>query len=148
MIARISTYFDCNEEELWKRIIEPKSLQFVAAPILRFVPLIEGALNGEWVIGRTYELKLYFLRIIPFGYHHITIVTIDRESNTIVSNESGTLVPVWHHTIRFGRCGQNKISYTDEIEIEVGWLKIPIWVFAQLFYRHRQRRWKLLLAKV
>jgi len=37
------------------------------------------------------------------------------------------------------------VSYTDEIEIQAGWLTPGIWLFAQLFYRHRQRRWKALL---
>lgn len=33
----------------------------------------------------------------------------------------------------------------DEIEIKAGWLTIFIWLFVQLFYHHRQRRWKILL---
>jgi len=145
MIARISTYFDCTEEKLWEKIIEPKSLQFVASPMLSFKPLIKGELDGEWVIGKTYELKLHFLKIVPLGRHRIKIVTIDRESNTIVSNESSALASVWNHTIRFEKCEQNKLSYSDEIEIKAGWLTIAIWAFAQLFYRHRQKRWKILL---
>lgn len=145
MIVRISTYFDCTEEKLWKKIIEPKSLQFVTAPILSFRPLVKGELDGEWVIDKTYELKLYFLNILPLGRHRIKIVTIDRESNTIVSNESGTLAPVWNHTIRFDKGEQNKLNYTDEIEIKAGWLSMAIWAFAHLFYRYRQKRWKILL---
>ena len=145
MIARISTYFDCTEEKLWKKIIEPKSLQFVASPILSFKPLVKGDLDDKWVIGKTYELKLYFLNILPLGRHRIKIVTINRESNTIVSTESSTLVPVWNHTVRLGQCEQNKLIYTDEIEIKAGWLTMATWVFAQLFYRHRQKRWKILL---
>lgn len=145
MIARISTHFDCTEEELWKKIIEPKSLQFVASPILSFNPLVKGELDGEWIIGKTYEAKLHFLNILPLGRHRIKIITIDRKSNIIVSNESGLLAPVWNHTIRFGQSGQRKLRYIDEIEIKAGWLTIAIWVFSHLFYRHRQRRWKILL---
>ena len=145
MIARISTYFDCTEEKLWEKIIEPKSLQFVASPVLSFRPLFKEELDGEWVIGKTYELKLYFLNILPLGRHRIKIVTIDRESNTIISNESGMLTPVWNHTIWFRQVEQSKLSYTDEIEIKAGWLTVAIWVFAHMFYRHRQKRWKILL---
>ena len=145
MIARISTYFNCTEEELWEKIIEPKSLQFVASPILSFNPIVKGELDGEWVIGKTYELKLYFLNILPLGRHRIKIITIDRKSNIIVSNEIGALAPVWNHTIRFGQCERRKLRYIDEIEIKAGWLTIGIWVFSHLFYRHRQRRWKILL---
>ena len=145
MIARIATYFDCTQEKLWEKIIEPKSLQFVASPVLSFKALVMGKLDGEWIIGKTYELKLYFLNILPLGRHRIKIVTIDRESNIIVSNESGMLARVWNHTIRFHQGEQGKLSYTDEIEIKAGWLTMAIWVFAHLFYRHRQKRWKILL---
>ncbi len=145
MIARISTYFDCTEEKFWKKIVEPKSLQFVASPILSFQPLVKGEFDEKWVIGKTYELNLYFLNVLPLGRHRTKIVTIDKESNTIASTESSTLVPVWNHTIRFNQCEQNKLIYTDEIEIKAGWLTIFVWIFAQLFYRHRQKRWKLML---
>ena len=145
MIARISTYFDCTAEKLWEKIIEPKSLQFVASPILSFQPLVKGELDGEWIVGKTYELKLRFLNILPLGRHRIQIVTIDRKSNTIVSDESGTLAPVWKHTIRFGQGEESKLSYTDEIEIKAGLLTMAVWLFAHLFYRHRQKRWRKLL---
>jgi hypothetical protein len=39
-------------EKLWEKIIEPKSLQFVASPVLSFKPLVMGELDGEWIIGK------------------------------------------------------------------------------------------------
>ena len=145
MFARISTVFDCTEEAFWEAISKPASLQFVASPVLSFRELVKGELGGEWVIGKTYSLKLYFLNIVPLGLHRIKLVTMDRKSKTIVSCESGFLSPVWNHTIRFRQIGKNKLRYTDEIEIGAGWLTVAIWAFAHLFYRHRQRRWRILL---
>jgi hypothetical protein len=146
MIARISTHLPCSETELWQKIIEPASLQHVASPILSFVPEHEGDLSGEWQTGTPYPLKLYFLKFIPLGRHTITLVEIDKETNTIVSVESGRLANVWNHTIRFREVTPGRLLYTDEIEIEAGWLTPVIWLFAQIFYRHRQRRWKVLLG--
>lgn len=145
MIARISTRLACSERDLWQKIIEPKSLQFVASPLVSFEPLQQGALAGEWQVGIPYPLKLYFLKFIPLGRHTIQLVRIDKETNTIVSQESGRLTRVWNHTISFREITLNVVSYTDEIEIQAGWLTPAIWLFAQLFYRHRQRRWKVLL---
>jgi hypothetical protein len=54
---------------------------------------------------------------------------------------------VWNHNISFREVGPGKVSYADEIEIQAGWLTPAIWLFAHLFYRHRQRRWKVLLKK-
>ncbi len=147
MIARISTLLDFTEADFWKKVIEPRSLQFVASPILSFRPTLTDEFEGEWVEGKTYDLKLYFLKIVPLGHHKIKLVKIDRQSNTIVSNESGTLVPVWNHAISFRKIEQDKLLYTDEIEIKAGVLTPAIWIFACLFYRHRQKRWKILLKK-
>lgn len=145
MTTRISTIFNCSEEELWQKIIEPTSLQYVASPILSFVPIQEGSLSGEWKVGTPYSLKLYFLKFIPLGQHTIKLVKIDKETNTIVSQENGHLAKVWNHIISFKEERPGVVSYTDEIEIRAGLLTPSIWLFSQLFYRHRQRRWKVLL---
>jgi hypothetical protein len=145
MIALISTHFDCTAQELWEKISQPQSLQFVSSPLLRFKPLEKGALDDEWTVGKTYALKLYFLNLVPFGRHNIKLVTIDKASNTIESHENGTLAPVWNHTIRFRQVEPGRLHYTDEIEIQAGWRTVAVWAFAHLFYRYRQRRWKKLL---
>jgi hypothetical protein len=145
MLARISTAFDCTAERLWKEISCPASLRFVSAPVLHFEPLVAGDLDDEWVVGKTYLLRLSLFGFLPAGEHRITLVTIDREANLIESQESGALSPVWNHTIRFHCLEDGKLHYTDEIEIRAGLLTWVVWAFAHLFYRHRQRRWKILL---
>jgi hypothetical protein len=147
MNAKISTTFACSEQDLWQKIIEPKSLQFVAAPILKFIPEQENSLSGEWKVGTPYPLKLYFLGIIPLGRHTITLAKIDKKANTIISKENGHLAKVWNHTIFFQQEKPGVLRYLDEIEIQAGWLTPGIWLFAQVFYRHRHRRWKVLLQK-
>jgi hypothetical protein len=147
MLARISTVLPATEDQLWQRLVEPGTLQFVAAPMLAFVPLQPEAFRGRWVVGKDYELKLYLFGFIPLGLHRIRLVSLDRAANTIVSRESGTLAPVWNHVIRFRQAGDGTLRYTDEIEIRAGWLTPAVWLFAHLFYRHRQRRWKALLEQ-
>jgi hypothetical protein len=147
MLARISTVLDCTETQFWDRILKPESLQFVAAPLLCFEPLVAGELAGEWIVDKTYVVRLSFLGFLPLGQHRIKIVTIDRATNTIESQESGSLARVWNHTMRFYPIGAGQLRYTDEIEIKAGMLTIFIWAFAHLFYRHRQRRWKELLKQ-
>jgi hypothetical protein len=145
MLVKVSTTLSCSAGELWRKIIEPASLQFVASPILTFVPQNEGGLSGEWQVDTPYPLRLYFLNIIPLGGHTIKLVKIDKETNTIMSQENGHLARVWNHTIYFNEVRPGLLNYTDEIEINAGWLTPGIWLFAHLFYRHRQRRWKVLL---
>ncbi|MBN2389791.1 MAG: hypothetical protein JXR84_03650 [Anaerolineae bacterium] len=147
MLARISTVLDCTEKRFWDRIIRPESLQFVASPLLHFEPLVAGDLNGEWIVGKTYVVRLSSFGFLPLGQHRIKIVTIDRATNTIESQEGGSLARVWNHTMRFYPIGAGRLRYTDEIEIKAGLLTAFIWAFAHLFYRHRQRRWKELLKR-
>lgn len=103
MIARISTDLPCTEGDLWQRIVEPKSLQYAASPVLSFVPADGGGLDKERVIEKVYDMKLSFLNIIPLGRHSIRIVTIDKETNTIVSRESGSLARVRRFSCRRSR---------------------------------------------
>lgn len=145
MFARISTQFTCTEHELWQRISKPESLQFVASPLLSFTPVEPGMLDGEWQVGRDYALKLYFLNVIPMGRHCIQFVKVDREQNIISTRERGLLARVWNHNIFFEEIKPGLVSYTDEIEIRAGLLTPFVWLFAHVFYRHRQRRWKRLL---
>lgn len=146
MIARISTIMSTTPESLWKEITKPQSLQYVAAPILHFFPTGDTDLNRDWEINREYNLALSFLKFIPLGAHKIIVKKIDVPANELVSNESGRLAKVWNHTIHFQAINSHQIKYTDTIEIKAGWLTLFIWVFSQIFYRHRQRKWKQLLS--
>ncbi len=148
MVARISTLLPCTEHQLWQKIIEPRPLRYVSSPILSFIPVEPGALDSEWRVGRAYPLKLYFLKFIPLGRHSIRLVKIEQEANTISSEESGSLARVWNHNIWFHADADGKLAYTDEIEIQAGWLTPAIWFFAHLFYRRRQRRWKAFLKQI
>ena len=145
MLARISTEFDCTLEAFWEQIVKPWSLQYVASPILGFRPLVAGAFDGEWIAGQSYAVRLYLFKILPLGRHRIDVVSIDRDANVIVTQESGLLAPVWDHTVRFEPVGLGRLRYSDEIEIGAGWLTGLVWLFAHLFYRWRQIRWKKLL---
>jgi len=147
MIARISTHIPCSEDELWEKIMDPKSLQFVASPILKFIPVGNNDLDKEWELNRVYNLNIYLFGFFTLGRHRIRVVTIDRNENKIESQESGLLASVWNHTILFRQTDRKSVQYTDIIEVKAGLLTPFIWGFAHLFYRHRQRRWKSIFKR-
>ena len=39
------------------------------------------------------------------------------------------------------------IQYTDRVEIQAGWKTLFIWLWANMFYTHRQRKWIRLLQE-
>lgn len=62
------------------------------------------------------------------------------------SDEGGGLVRSWRHLIRVDPIGTDLCRYTDIVEIDAGPFTVIVAGFAQLFYRHRQRRWHKLAA--
>lgn len=61
-------------------------------------------------------------------------------------NGRSLLIQRWDHLITVEPDGSRRTRYTDRIEIEAGWLTPLVWAFAQVFYAHRQRRWRRLAA--
>jgi hypothetical protein len=58
------------------------------------------------------------------------------------SRERDALVRRWDHLIRIRPLANDCCRYLDEIDIDAGPLTLLVWLFAQVFYRHRQRRWQ------
>jgi hypothetical protein len=92
-------------------------------------------------------LDLFAFHVVPVGRHYIDVKLIDGQYREIFTNEHGSLAKMWNHRIRVEPLSNSVVRYTDEIEIGAGILTPLIWVFAHIFYRHRQRRWKNLLAR-
>jgi hypothetical protein len=84
MLALNATTFHGTAEALWDEIEPSASLLFVAAPLQYFKPLLAGDLDRQWVVGKTYPLKLSLFGFLPIGERRITLVTIDRKTNLLV----------------------------------------------------------------
>ena len=54
----------------------------------------------------------------------------------------------WSHRITVDDEGWGSTRYLDEIEIAAGVLTPFVWVYAQLFYRYRQWRWRRLARRL
>lgn len=147
MKAKISTIINTNENKMWDELQKVSSLMQVASPILKFRPQNNQTLPEKWELGTEYKLKLSFFGVVPLGDHFIRVVEINQKKKTIVSNEHGNLTKVWNHIIKIVPINDQSIEYTDEIEIKAGLLTLSIWLFVQIFYRHRQSKWKKLLDR-
>ena len=95
--------------------------------------------------GRHIRLPLSAFRFDPFGTHTIHIVRFDPDG--VSSREGNEHVPVWNHDIRLIEKDENHTQYTDQVEIHAGWKTAYIWLWANAFYRHRQRKWIRLLRR-
>jgi hypothetical protein len=147
MKATISSIIYANADKMWEELQKSSSLMYIASPIIKFKSQDGSELPAKWEVGKKYSLKIFALHIIPLGKHYIVVKSIDAKSNQIFSNESGSLTKTWNHLVRVERLSENMLKYTDEIEIEAGMLTVFVWMFAQIFYRHRQQKWKRLLTR-
>lgn len=129
---------------IWKKLQRLDSLQYIAAPYATFEPL-GGRKTFTWKSGHFFSLKLKLFGLLPLGIHTIRILIFDREKLTIYSHEGNLHVPVWNHLIKLKPIDDRHTLYTDRVEIDAGRKTPLICLWAELFYAHRQRRWKKLL---
>lgn len=145
-IVQKTSVFSVEPEQVWNRLLERKTLQYIASPYASFVPL--GSSNDLiWREGETFRFRLLLFGLIPMGTHTIHVLQFDRASLSIYTNEGNPFVPVWNHRIMLENAGQSRTCYTDQVEIGAGWKTWAIYVWACCFYAHRQKKWRCLLRR-
>ena len=141
MIVRKTSVFPAKREIVFAKLQRPEPLQAVAAPYASLTPVTDDA-DPVWRVGEVSAYRFKLFGLIPFGTHIIRIERFD--INTIQSREHNEHVSVWDHKITLREKGK-QTEYTDEVEIQAGWKTIFIWLWANAFYAHRQRKWIALL---
>lgn len=142
MTVQKTSVFPASRETVFRKLQQIETLRSVAWPFATFTPVAEAS-HTSWAAGSTASFRLRLFGIIPFGTHTIRIVRFD--SDGVCSREGNEHVPVWNHEIRLTALDENHTEYTDRVEIRAGWKTVPIWLWANAFYRHRQRKWIRLL---
>lgn len=145
MIVMVSSDFNASADLVFQKVMQPSLLVEVASPVIRFEPIMPDELPTIWNIDQEYIFKIYLFKIIPMGLHRIQLVKIDGKNKQISSMETGKIAKVWNHTIIIEKDTDGNARYTDIVEIKAGVVTFFVYLFAQLFYRHRQRKWKNLL---
>jgi len=98
--------------------------------------LPERRKEGKYVVG----LRLF--GFIPLEHQTIVISVPSRGGSPIELRDNGysSLISRWDHLITI-RTAEGGCVYSDRVKVKAGVLTPFVWVFAWLFYRHRQRRW-------
>ena len=141
MIVKRTSVFPAPAEEIFEKIKKLETLQYIAKPYASFEPVEPG--SGTWTAGSVSSYRFRLFGIIPFGTHTIRIIRFD--PRRISSREGNEHVPVWNHDITVVRLDDTHTKYTDRVEIRAGWKTVFVWLWANLFYAHRQKKWIRLL---
>lgn len=143
MIVRRSSVFPASRDVVFERLQKLETLQTIAKPYATFEPV--GFADPIWTVGSTSDYRFRLFGVIPFGTHTIHIVRFDPEG--VSSHESNEHVPVWNHDITLHPLDDHHTAYTDRVEIQAGWKTVFVWMWAEAFYAHRQRKWIKLLKR-
>jgi len=143
----ISTDLSAPAASVWAHAQTSALLRYVAAPLVIFEAKDPASLPPVWREGR-YRVALKVFGWLPFGDQWIVIehTPLDDGAFGVRDNGYSALIRRWDHHIVIQPTGDGECRYRDTLDVEAGLLTVPIWLFAQLFYRHRQSRWRKLAA--
>lgn len=116
-----------------------------------FRPAQGRAWPSHWGPGEL-PLRMRLLGVLPMGSQTVRVSLEPPEDPsgwpTLRDNGEGLLMRRWDHRIFLRALPDGSTLYTDEIEVtarHLPWLMTPLsTLFAHVFYRHRQRRWRQL----
>jgi hypothetical protein len=141
----VSTELACSADQAWEAVRTSALFLHVIWPLATIAQA--AALPPRWTEGETIRCRPFILGFIPVGIRTLHFERIDDAGRTIETREHDALVRRWDHRISIEPRGNNRARYRDEIEIDAGLLTVVVWIWANVFYRHRQRRWRALASK-
>lgn len=139
-VVRLTTRLDVAADRAFAAVQQPRLLVHVARA--RF-PQLERRVQ-PWRQGETVTTWVLLFGFIPFSRHHLTIARLDPDRRELESDEHGGVIRRWRHLIRLEPLEDGRSRYTDQVTIDAGPLTPVVRAWAEVFYRHRQRRWRRL----
>ena len=145
MIVDLSTFLPSAPKDIERHLRTPLVFIRVAAPLVKFIPCGTEQFPEIWE-ERPYWVSMRLFGFIPLGKQAIDISYPDTTNCfSMRDNGHGRIIKRWDHLMTIEPSGVGTL-YRDYVTIEAGVFTVFIWAFAQLFYRHRQRRWRQLVA--
>ena len=146
MKAIITSKLNISAGDAWRLVKKSSTLIFITKGVLSFSD--SDHYPEEWLENRSVTSRLKFFGLFPAWNHEIYFQKIRDSALEIITEEQGGVVSKWQHLIKISPTHNDAISlYTDQIEIEAGLLTPLVWLYAHLFDRYRQLRWKRLISE-
>ncbi|WP_207220034.1 hypothetical protein [Emticicia agri] len=141
----IASSMEMNIDEAWQRVKTSALLEFLSEGKVTFKPT-GGHFPETWKQGSTITTRMLINGFFPFGgLHTLFFEKIDEENKIIQTREHDAFAKVWDHTIELQYINKEILVYQDEIIIYGGILTPILSSWARMFFRHRHRRWQLLV---
>jgi hypothetical protein len=145
MIVTCTTLRACSAERAWEEVQTPALLEHIARPLIRF--RFPDGVPPRWDAGH-HQATMALFGVIPLGRQRIGIEFPAPPAGCyqVRDNGQGRIAHTWDHLITIEPLGATQCRYTDRVEVRAGILTPAVALFAALFYRHRQWRWRQLVA--
>jgi hypothetical protein len=139
----VQSIVPCQASLAWNEVQTTRLLAEICSPLIRLAPAVgETAFPEQWADLNGVRLRTYMFGVIPLGTRTLGLEKVDPQEFEIQTREYDALIRRWDHRIHVEPIDAGHCRYTDDVEIDAGWLTFPVWLFAQWFYRHRQHRWQ------
>lgn len=151
MQVSLQTTLEAPPDKVWEAVKQVDTLLYVTRGMLGFRPTPSNTTpfqGARWRTGDTVEVRLWLLNLVPMWTHSLRVARIDEAAREIESHERGGVVIRWNHLIQVERLPDGRARYTDQLDIRAGVLTAAVVLFAQLFYRYRQMRWRKLARRL
>lgn len=142
-IVKRTSVFPADTKTVFMLLQQFETLQKIAWPYATFTPI--GSVH-TWKPQETCSFSFRLFGLFPMGTHTIHVLRFSMEEG-IYTEEGNPFVPVWNHEICLCPMTEDTCEYTDRVEIQAGWKTGFVTLWAQCFYRHRQKKWIRLLKK-
>jgi hypothetical protein len=142
MEVYVESVLQCSPEAAWTEVQKSSLLLEVARPIVTIQASGSPRLPERWEHHGVETVRSFLFGIVPLGTRVIYFERVDEDAREIQSRESDPLVRHWDHLVAVRETSDGRTRYSDRVQIEAGLLTPAVWLFAQCFYRHRQRRWQ------
>ncbi len=145
MIAKIQSTFNLYIDDAWDLLIKRDTFLFITKGAVGFKNAKHWP--DEFYTGLEISTQLIFFHILPGWKHLLHLVNVDKARYRLISKERGGFIKTWNHDITLEKISEKKCTYIDTIEIKAGRLSPVVWLYAHIFYRYRQYRWKILIRQ-
>lgn len=140
----ITTYLDVEPDVVREHVMTPRLLNYIVAGLMTFRPVQPDALPHRWRPGK-YVVRMRAFHLLPIGWQIVGIELPARGDDWFIrDNGSGSIARTWDHLIYIEPEGAGT-RYVDRVRIDAGALTVPVALYAKLFYRYRQMRWRKLV---
>lgn len=142
MRVLVESTLPCDADLAWSAVQTSALLHEVCAPIIYLSPEPGAVIPARWENATTVRLRVRMFGLLPLATRVLHWERIDQTAREMQTREHDALIRLWDHRIHVQPLAAGECRYTDDVEVQAGVLTPLVWLFAQAFYRHRQRRWR------